>query len=35
MCLFSSLGIFNLFSSLLEEKDLILKAFLLDRESLI
>jgi len=35
ICLFSSLGIFNLHSSLLEEKALILKSFLLDRESLI
>jgi len=35
MCLFSLLGIFNLLSSLLEEKVLTLKAFLLERESLI
>jgi len=32
MCLISSLGFFNLLSSLLEEKVLILKAFLLERE---
>jgi len=35
MCLFFSLMIFNLLSSPLEEKVLILKAFLLERESLI
>jgi len=35
MCLFSSLRIFNRLSSLLKEKVLILKHFLLDRESLI
>ena len=35
MCLFSSLEIFNLLSSLLEEKVLILKAFIFERESLI
>ena len=32
MCLISSLGIINLLSSLLEEKVLILKAFLLERK---
>jgi len=35
MCLFSSLGIFSLLSSLLEEKVFILKAFLLEEESLV
>ena len=35
MCLFYSLGIVNLLCSLLEEKVLILKVFLLERESLI
>jgi len=35
MCLFSSLEIFNVLSSLLEEKFVILKVFLLERESLI
>jgi len=35
ICLFSSLKIFNLLSYLLEEKALILKGFLLERESLI
>ena len=35
MCLFSSLKIFNLLSSVLEENVLILKAFLLQRESLV
>jgi len=34
MCLVSALGIFNLLYSLLQEKALILKAFLLERESL-
>ena len=35
MFLFSSLKIFNLLSSVLEENVLILKAFLLERENLI
>jgi len=35
MFLFSSLKIFNLLSSVLEENVLILKAFLLQRESLV
>jgi len=35
MCLVSSLAIFNLPSSLLEEKVLILKAFILEGESLV